>query len=157
LAGNQYDIFEDHGHLTAEEADLRADGVHSGDQIDDLTTMLERQGIAVSPQGELDSQRGINSDSGLSEDPRGVSPAEAMISVDLKRQTTHVLRTLGPREERVIKMRFGLEDGSERTLEEIGQSLQVTRERIRQIEARALRKLRLSSRARKLRGFAGLE
>ena len=91
------------------------------------------------------------------EDPGGVSPAEAMISVDLKRQTAHVLRTLNPREERIIKMRFGLDDGSERTLEEIGQSFQVTRERVRQIEAKALRKLRLSSRARRLRAFVGLE
>jgi RNA polymerase primary sigma factor len=62
-----------------------------------------------------------------------------------------VLRTLTPREERVIKMRFGLEDGSEHTLEEVGQSFQVTRERIRQIEAKALRKLRHPSRSRKLK------
>ena len=58
-----------------------------------------------------------------------------------------------PREERVIKMRFGLEDGSEHTLEEVGQSFQVTRERIRQIEAKALRKLRHPSRSRKLKAF----
>jgi RNA polymerase primary sigma factor len=64
-----------------------------------------------------------------------------------------VLRTLTPREERVVKMRFGLEDGSEHTLEEVGQSFQVTRERIRQIEAKALRKLRHPSRSRKLRAF----
>ena len=64
-----------------------------------------------------------------------------------------MLRTLTPREERVIKMRFGLEDGSEHTLEEVGQSFQVTRERIRQIEAKALRKLRHPSRSRKLRAF----
>ena len=64
-----------------------------------------------------------------------------------------VLRTLTPREERVIKMRFGLEDGSEHTLEEVGQSFQVTRERIRQIEAKALRKLRHPSRSRKLKAF----
>ena len=64
-----------------------------------------------------------------------------------------VLRTLTPREEKVIKMRFGLEDGSEHTLEEVGQSFAVTRERIRQIEAKALRKLRHPSRSRKLRAF----
>ena len=66
---------------------------------------------------------------------------------------SQVLRTLTPREERVIKMRFGLEDGSEHTLEEVGQSFQVTRERIRQIEAKALRKLRHPSRSRKLKAF----
>jgi RNA polymerase primary sigma factor len=87
------------------------------------------------------------------EDPGGVSPAEAMISVDLKRQTAHVLRTLTPREASIIKMRFGLEDGSERTLEEVGENFQVTRERIRQIEAKALRKLRHPSRSRRLRSF----
>jgi RNA polymerase primary sigma factor len=71
-----------------------------------------------------------------------VSPSDAVISVNLKEYTSQVLRTLTPREERVIKMRFGLEDGSEHTLEEVGQSFQVTRERIRQIEARAMSKLR---------------
>jgi len=64
-----------------------------------------------------------------------------------------VLKTLTPREEKVIKMRFGLDDGSEHTLEEVGQSFAVTRERIRQIEAKALRKLRHPSRSRKLRAF----
>jgi RNA polymerase primary sigma factor len=87
------------------------------------------------------------------EDRAIVSPAEAVINVNLKDQTSHVLRTLTPREERVIKMRFGLEDGSEHTLEEVGQSFAVTRERIRQIEAKALRKLRHPSRSRKLRAF----
>ncbi len=82
-----------------------------------------------------------------------VSPAEAVINVNLKDQTSQVLRTLTPREEKVIKMRFGLEDGSEHTLEEVGQSFAVTRERIRQIEAKALRKLRHPSRSRKLRAF----
>jgi RNA polymerase primary sigma factor len=76
------------------------------------------------------------------EDRAVVSPAEAVINVNLKDQTSHVLRTLTPREEKVIKMRFGLEDGSEHTLEEVGQSFAVTRERIRQIEAKARRKLR---------------
>jgi RNA polymerase primary sigma factor len=64
-----------------------------------------------------------------------------------------VLITLTPREERVIKMRFGLEDGTERTLEEVGQAFGVTRERIRQIEAKALRKLRHPGRSRQLRAF----
>ena len=87
------------------------------------------------------------------EDRMAVSPSEAVISVNLKEYTSQVLRTLTPREERVIKMRFGLEDGSEHTLEEVGQSFQVTRERIRQIEAKALRKLRHPSRSRKLKAF----
>ena len=87
------------------------------------------------------------------EDRGAVSPSDAVISVNLKDYTSQVLRTLTPREERVIKMRFGLGDGSEHTLEEVGQSFQVTRERIRQIEAKALRKLRHPSRSRKLRAF----
>jgi RNA polymerase primary sigma factor len=87
------------------------------------------------------------------EDRAVVSPAEAVINVNLKDQTAQVLRTLTAREEKVIKMRFGLEDGSEHTLEEVGQSFAVTRERIRQIEAKALRKLRHPSRSRKLRAF----
>ncbi len=87
------------------------------------------------------------------EDRAVVSPAEAVINVNLKEQTSNVLRSLTAREEKVIKMRFGLEDGSEHTLEEVGQSFAVTRERIRQIEAKALRKLRHPSRSRKLRAF----
>jgi RNA polymerase primary sigma factor len=87
------------------------------------------------------------------EDRAVVSPAEAIINVNLKECTAQVLRTLTPREEKVVKMRFGLEDGSEHTLEEVGQSFAVTRERIRQIEAKALRKLRHPSRSRKLKAF----
>ncbi len=87
------------------------------------------------------------------EDKGVVSPSDAMINLNLKDQTASVLKTLTPREEKVIKMRFGLDDGSEHTLEEVGQSFAVTRERIRQIEAKALRKLRHPSRSRKLRAF----
>jgi len=87
------------------------------------------------------------------EDQNVVSPAEAVISLNLKEQTESVLQTLTPREERVIKMRFGVGDGKDHTLEEVGQSFAVTRERIRQIEAKALRKLRHPSRSRKLRAF----
>ena len=87
------------------------------------------------------------------EDKAVVSPSDAVISLNLKEQTASVLKTLTPREEKVIKMRFGLDDGSEHTLEEVGQSFAVTRERIRQIEAKALRKLRHPSRSRKLRAF----
>ena len=81
------------------------------------------------------------------------SPADAAINVDMQEQTAHVLRTLTAREEKIVKMRFGLEDGSEHTLEEVGRSFAVTRERIRQIEAKALRKLRHPSRSGKLRSF----
>jgi RNA polymerase primary sigma factor len=87
------------------------------------------------------------------EDRNVVSPAEAVININLKDQTEALLKTLTPREEKVIKMRFGLGDGSEHTLEEVGQSFAVTRERIRQIEAKALRKLRHPSRSRKLKAF----
>jgi len=87
----------------------------------------------------------------LIEDRAQVSPAEAVMSTNLKERTAHVLRTLSPREEKIISMRFGMEDGSERTLEEVGRSFGVTRERIRQIEAKALRKLRHPSRSSKLK------
>jgi len=82
-----------------------------------------------------------------------ISPAEAVINVNLKEQTANVLHTLTRREEKVIKMRFGLEDGSEHTLEEVGQCFAVTRERIRQIEATALRKLRHPGRSLTLKSF----
>jgi RNA polymerase primary sigma factor len=87
------------------------------------------------------------------EDRSAISPSEAVINLDLREQTESVLKSLTPREERVIKMRFGVGDGSEHTLEEVGQSFAVTRERIRQIEAKALRKLRHPSRSKKLRAF----
>ena len=87
------------------------------------------------------------------EDRQVVSPADAVINLNLREQTETVLKTLTPREEKVIKMRFGVGDGSEHTLEEVGQNFAVTRERIRQIEAKALRKLRHPSRSRKLRAF----
>jgi RNA polymerase primary sigma factor len=86
-------------------------------------------------------------------DRRVVSPSEAVINLNLREQTAEVLKTLSPREEKIIKMRFGLRDGSEHTLEEVGQHFAVTRERIRQIEAKALRKLRHPSRSHRLRAF----
>jgi RNA polymerase primary sigma factor len=86
-------------------------------------------------------------------DHGGVSPSDAVINLNLREQTAQVLKTLTPREEKIIKMRFGLEDGSEHTLEEVGQNFAVTRERIRQIEAKALRKLRHPSRSHRLRTF----
>jgi RNA polymerase primary sigma factor len=89
----------------------------------------------------------------LIEDRAQVSPAAAVIDANLKERTAHVLRTLSVREEKIIRMRFGIEDGSERTLEEVGRSFDVTRERIRQIEAKALRKLRHPSRSRELKAL----
>ena len=87
------------------------------------------------------------------EDKNAVSPIESVIFGNLKDQTRKVLKTLTPREELVLKMRFGVGDGSEHTLEEVGRSFNVTRERIRQIESKALRKLRHPSRATKLKPF----
>ena len=86
-------------------------------------------------------------------DKQVTSPSEAVINLNLREQTAEVLKSLSPREEKIIKMRFGLQDGSEHTLEEVGQHFAVTRERIRQIEAKALRKLRHPSRSHRLRAF----
>ncbi|HXV63783.1 MAG TPA: RNA polymerase sigma factor RpoD [Vicinamibacteria bacterium] len=104
----------------------------------------------------LETPIGEEEDSHLGDfiEDRGiVSPAEQVINTNLKEMTEAVLKTLTPREEKVIKMRFGVGDGSEHTLEEVGQSFAVTRERIRQIETKALRKLRHPSRSRKLKAF----
>ena len=87
------------------------------------------------------------------EDPQAVSPAERAISLDFKAQTEDVLSTLTPREAKVLKMRFGVGGGGEHTLEEVGRPFAVTRERIRQIEANALRKLRHPSRIERLRAL----
>ncbi len=87
------------------------------------------------------------------EDKSAVSPSEAVISMNLAEQTRRVLATLTPREEKVLRMRFGIGEKSDHTLEEVGQDFEVTRERIRQIEAKALRKLRHPSRAKRLKAF----
>jgi RNA polymerase primary sigma factor len=116
-----------------------------------------RKALKVAQQPiSLETPIGQEEDSHLGdllEDRGAVSPTDAVININLRETTDHVLNTLTPREERIIKMRFGLEDGTEHTLEEVGQCFSVTRERIRQIEAKALRKLRNPSRARRLRGF----
>ena len=104
----------------------------------------------------LETPIGEEEDSHLGDfipDQNVVSPSDAVINLNLKEQTDNVLKTLTPREERVIKMRFGVGEGSEHTLEEVGQSFAVTRERIRQIEAKALRKLRHPSRSKRLKPF----
>jgi RNA polymerase primary sigma factor len=87
------------------------------------------------------------------EDKGLVSPSDAAIQLNMKEQLSNMLKTLTPREEKIIRMRFGMDDGSEHTLEEVGQTFSVTRERIRQIEAKALRKLRHPSRSGKFRVF----
>jgi len=104
----------------------------------------------------LETPIGEEEDSHLGDfiEDRGViSPIDHVIVSNLKEQTGKVLRTLTPREEQVLKMRFGVGDGAEHTLEEVGRSFNVTRERIRQIESKALRKLRHPSRSKKLRPF----
>ena len=106
----------------------------------------------------LETPVGAEADSRLGDliqDRASVSPADSVIETNLRERTARVLRTLSPREEKVLRMRFGMEDGSEHTLEEVGRCFQVTRERIRQIEAKALRKLRHSSRSKELRLLLG--
>lgn len=104
----------------------------------------------------LDTPIGEEEDSFLGEfveDDQVQGPAEAATYILLKEQLLDTLETLTPREQGVIRLRFGLDDGRPRTLEEVGKKYGVTRERIRQIEAKALRKLRHPSRSKKLRGF----
>ncbi len=126
----------------------------------------EKMGISVSKVRKvlkiaqepisLETPIGEEEDSHLKdfiEDGRAVSPVEAVMTINLREQTQSVLKSLTPREEMVLKMRFGVGGGSEHTLEEVGQQFSVTRERIRQIEAMALRKLMHPSRSRTLRSF----
>ena len=87
------------------------------------------------------------------EDKNAMQPIDSAIHANLKETTTRILASLTPREERVLRMRFGIGMNSDHTLEEVGQQFAVTRERIRQIEAKALRKLKHPSRSRKLRSF----
>ena len=127
----------------AQHMDIPQAKVRKGLKIAQATISLE------TPVGEEGDSHLVD----FIQDRGVVSPAEAAINVDMKEQTAHVLHTLSAREEKVVKMRFGLEDGSEHTLEEVGRLFAVTRERIRQIEAKALRKLRHPSRSRELRAF----
>ncbi len=104
----------------------------------------------------LETPVGEEEDSHLGDfivDPAHKSAADQMINMSLLEQTSEALKTLSPREEKILRLRFGLEDGSEHTLEEVGQSFSVTRERIRQIESKALRKLRHPSRSFRLKTF----
>ena len=104
----------------------------------------------------LETPIGEEEDSHLGDfliDRNGISPSDRILRINLREQTEQVLKTLTPREEKILRLRFGLDDGSEHTLEEVGQNFHVTRERIRQIEAKALRKLRHPSRSHRLRIF----
>jgi RNA polymerase primary sigma factor len=104
----------------------------------------------------LDTPVGEEEDSHLGdfiEDQSAISPADAMITTNLAEETRKVLATLTPREEKVLRMRFGIGEKSEHTLEEVGRDFEVTRERIRQIEAKALRKLSHPSRNKRLKPF----
>ncbi len=104
----------------------------------------------------LDTPIGEKDESRLADflvDHDGRNPCEQVIALNLREQTAEVLKTLNPREEKIIRMRFGLDDGGESTLEEVGQDFDVTRERIRQIESKALRKLRHPSRSNRLKIF----
>lgn len=114
-----------------------------------------RRSIAQEPVS-LETPIGEEEDSHLGDfipDDDAPEPAEAASFMLLKEQLVEVLKTLTPREEKVLRLRFGIEDGHTRTLEEVGKEFNVTRERIRQIEAKALRKLRHPSRSKKLKDF----
>jgi RNA polymerase primary sigma factor len=125
-----------------------------GEQMDMPASKVRKiQKFAQQPIS-LESPIGEDGDSALGdiiEDKKAESPMDSVISAALRDQTKQVLKTLTPREERVLRLRFGVGDGDEQTLEEVGRMFNVTRERIRQIESKALRKLRHSSRAKKLR------
>ena len=123
-----------------------------GMPVDKVREILK---IAQEPVS-LETPIGEEEDSHLGDfipDEDASEPAEAAYYTMLKEQLTEVLSTLTPREEKVLRLRFGIEDGRTRTLEEVGKEFNVTRERIRQIEAKALRKLRHPSRSKKLKDF----
>ena len=125
-----------------------------GIPVDKVRKVLK---IAKEPVS-LETPIGEEDDSHLGdfiEDKKAQCPSSAVVNTNLQEQTRKVLETLTPREEKVLRMRFGIGEKSDHTLEEVGQNFDVTRERIRQIEAKALRKLRHPSRSKKLRGFVG--
>jgi RNA polymerase primary sigma factor len=127
----------------------------------DLPVVKVRKILKVAQEPiSLETPVGNEEDSHLKDfiqDGKVESPEQAVIYGDIRDQIQEVLRTLTPREEQVLKLRFGLNDGHEHTLEEVGKKFNVTRERIRQIESKALRKLKHPSRAKKLRAFINLK
>ena len=117
--------------------------------------VIEIQKIAQDPVS-LETPIGEEEDSHIGdflEDESAVAPSDTVAFTMLKEQLISVLDTLTPREEKVLRLRYGLDDGKPRTLEEVGKEFNVTRERIRQIEAKALRKLRHPSRSKRLKDF----
>ena len=117
--------------------------------------VIEIQKIAQDPVS-LETPIGEEDDSHLGDfiqDDDSPAPQDAAAYTLLREQLEEVMKTLTPREAKVLKLRFGLEDGKSRTLEEVGREFNVTRERIRQIEAKALRKLRHPSRSKKLKDY----
>ena len=123
----------------------------------DLSASKVREIMKIAQEAiSLETPIGFEGDAHLGdfiEDKSATSPVEAVFAMNLKEQTSELLNSLSPREELVLRMRFGVGEGSEHTLEEVGRSFNVTRERIRQIEAKALSKLRHPSRSTKLRPF----
>ncbi|MFA6771781.1 MAG: sigma-70 family RNA polymerase sigma factor, partial [Dehalococcoidales bacterium] len=130
-------------HEIGAEMDLTADKVREVMKLAQFTISLE------TPIGEEKDSRLED----FIEDPKTIEPSDAALHQALKEEIRDVLCTLTPREGKVLQLRFGLSDGRARTLEEVGKEFNVTRERIRQIEAKALRKLRHPSRSRKLRDY----
>ena len=141
-------LLQDLGHDPQPE-DIAAEMNMPVDRVRDILKIAQEPVSLETPIGEEE-------DSHLGDfipDDDAPEPAEAASFMLLKEQLVEVLKTLTPREEKVLKLRFGVEDGRTRTLEEVGKEFNVTRERIRQIEAKALRKLRHPSRSKKLKDF----
>ena len=141
-------LLHKNGHEpTAEEIAVELE--MSADKVREIMCVAQEPVSLETPIGEEE-------DSHLGDfipDDEALAPADAASHMLLKEQLRDVLGTLTPREEKVLALRFGLEDGRPRTLEEVGKEFDVTRERIRQIEAKALRKLRHPSRSKKLKDF----
>ena len=152
------------GFLTFEEVnEIPSNDIVSSDQIDDVLMMFDEmdidvvddlQGLKMEEEKDLEKEEEEDSHLGdFIEDKAILSPQEAVISANLTEQTGKVLSSLTSREEKVLRMRFGIGEKYDHTLEEVGQDFDVTRERIRQIEAKALRKLRHPSRSKRLKSF----
>jgi RNA polymerase primary sigma factor len=143
------ELLQERGHeVSAEEIAKEMDNMNP-EKVREIMKIAQEPISLETPVGEEeDSHIGD-----FIEDRDSLAPAEAASHELLREQINEVLHTLTPREEQVIRLRFGLEDGRQRTLEEVGQHFNITRERIRQIEAKALRKLGRSSRSKKLRDY----
>jgi RNA polymerase sigma factor (sigma-70 family) len=145
-----YGSTENHGHNNSIDLDFY--GVLNKDKFEELIGLVHNIFSTVS----LNRYVGEDEDSELGDfviDQVSPTVEEIVVEEEMKQALNDVLETITPREEKVIRLRFGLDDGKERTLEQVGNVFGVTRERIRQIEAKALRKLRHPSRSKKLRSF----